>query len=124
MCVLAFILINDDCWLHNWQILNAEEELKRRNSVQQQVHGPSVPLKADGTNDTSSVSRYMAPRMGSEGNLVGEVDGGEADDFTNHNMQHSHLVLRTSSMSPSSESPLRRTPSGQQNMVMHVVYHN
>lgn len=99
------------------QILNAEEELKRRNSVQQQVHGPSVPLKADGTNDTSSVSRYMAPRMGSEGNLVGEVDGGEADDFTNHNMQHSHLVLRTSSMSPSSESPLRRTPSGQQNMV-------
>ncbi|GAU21045.1 hypothetical protein TSUD_132570 [Trifolium subterraneum] len=99
------------------QILNAEEELKRRNSVQQQVHGSSIPLKADGTNDTSSVSRYMAPRMGSEGNLVGEVDGGEADDFTNHNMQHSHLVLRTSSMSPSSESPLRRTPSGQQNMV-------
>ncbi|CAJ2639427.1 unnamed protein product [Trifolium pratense] len=99
------------------QILNAEEELKRRNSVQQQAQGPSVPLKADGTNDTSSVSRYMAPRIGSEGNLVGEVDGGEADDFTNHNMQHSHLVLRTSSMSPSSESPLRRTPSGQQNMV-------
>lgn len=103
------------------QILNAEEELKRRNSVQQQgiaMRGPSVPLKAaDGTNDTASVSRYMAPRAGSEGNLVGDMDGGEADDFTNHNMQHSRLVLRTSSMSPSSDSPLRRTPSGQQNMV-------
>lgn len=81
------------------------------------MRGPSVPLKADGTNDTSSVTRYMAPRLGSEGNLVGDVDGGEADDFTNHNMQHSRLVLRTSSMSPSSESPLRRTPSIQQNMV-------
>lgn len=102
------------------QILNAEEELKRRNSVQQQgiaMRGPSVPLKADGTNDTASVSRYMAPRVGSEGNLVGDMDGVEADDFTNHNMQHSRLVLRTSSMSPSSDSPLRRTPSGQQNMV-------
>lgn len=102
------------------QILNAEEELKRRNSVQQQgiaMRGPSVPLKADGTNDTASVSRYMAPRAGSEGNLVGDMDGGEADDFTNHNMQHSRLVLRTCSMSPSSDSPLRRTPSGQQNMV-------
>lgn len=111
----------------NWQILNAEEELKRRNSVQQQgiaMRGPSVPLKADGTNDTASVSRYMAPRVGSEGNLVGDMDGGEADDFTNHNMQHSRLVLRTSSMSPSSDSPLRRTPSGQQNMVMHMVYHD
>jgi len=111
----------------NWQILNAEEELKRRNSVQQQgiaMRGPSVPLKADGTNDTASVSRYMAPRLGSEGNLVGEMDGGEADDFTNNNMQHSRLVLRTSSMSPSSDSPLRRTPSGQQNMVMHMVNHN
>lgn len=111
----------------NLQILNAEEELKRRNSVQQQgiaMRGPSVPLKADGTNDTASVSRYMAPRAGSEGNLVGDMDGGEADDFTNHNMQHSRLVLRTSSMSPSSDSPLRRTPSGQQNMVMHMVYHD
>ena len=88
------------------------------------MRGPSVPLKADGTNDTASVSRYMAPRLGSEGNLVGEMDGGEADDFTNNNMQHSRLVLRTSSMSPSSDSPLRRTPSGQQNMVMQMVYHD
>jgi len=95
--------------------------------VQQQgiaMRGPSVPLKADGTNDTASVSRYMAPRLGSEGNLAGDMDGGEADDFTNHNMQHSRLVLRTSSMSPSSDSPLRRTPSGQQNMVMQMVYHD
>ncbi|XP_058782415.1 uncharacterized protein LOC131656843 isoform X2 [Vicia villosa] len=102
------------------QILNAEEDLKRRNSLQQQgvvmTRGPSVPPKADGTNDTGSVTKYLALRLGSEGNL-GDLDGVEADDFTNHNNQHSQLVLRTSSMSPSSESPLRRTPSVQQNMV-------
>ena len=102
------------------QILNAEEELNRRNNVQQQgvsLPGPSVPLKSDGTNDTSSGTRYMAMRLGCEGNLVGDMDGGEADDSTNHNMQHSRQVLQTSSMSPSSESPLRRTPSVQQNTV-------
>ncbi|XP_061373502.1 uncharacterized protein LOC133315839 [Gastrolobium bilobum] len=101
------------------QILNAEEELKRRNSMQGvAMRGPSVPLQADGTNDTGSMTRHMAPRLGSEGNLVGYVDGGEADDFANHNM-HSRHMLRTSSMSPSSESPLRRTPSVQQNVVSH-----
>lgn len=82
--------------------------------------GPSVLLQADGTNDSGSVSR----RLGSEGNFVGDVDGGEADDSANHNMQHYRLVPRTSSMSPSSESPLRKTPSAQQNMVMYIVYHN
>ncbi|TKY73440.1 hypothetical protein E2542_SST02192 [Spatholobus suberectus] len=99
------------------QILNAEEELKRRSSMQVVVmRGPSVPLQGDGTNDTGSMIRHMAPRLGSEGNLVGDVDGGEGDDFANHTM-HSRLVLRPSSMSPSSESPLRRTPSVQQNVI-------
>ncbi|CAL5202073.1 unnamed protein product [Lathyrus oleraceus] len=103
------------------QILNAEEDLKRRNSLQQQgvvMRGPSVPPKADGTNDTGSDTKYLALRLGSDGNL-GDLDGVEPDDFTNHNhnMQHSQLVLPTSSMSPSSESPLTRTPTVQQNMV-------
>ncbi|XP_050881665.1 uncharacterized protein LOC127085132 isoform X2 [Lathyrus oleraceus] len=45
------------------QILNAEEDLKRRNSLQQQgvvMRGPSVPPKADGTNDTGSDTKYLA----------------------------------------------------------------
>ncbi|KAK7304575.1 hypothetical protein VNO77_42457 [Canavalia gladiata] len=102
------------------QILNAEEELKRRSSMQGvAMRGPSVPLQGDGTNDTGSMTRHIAPmRIGSEGNLGGDVDGGETDDFANHAM-HSRHVFRTSSMSPSSESPLRRTPTVQQNMVSH-----
>ncbi|KAI4336062.1 hypothetical protein L6164_014638 [Bauhinia variegata] len=90
------------------QILNAEEELKRRNSMQAQgiAIRPSVPLQTDGTNDTGSMIRHMTPRTGSgsEANLVGDVEGGEADDLSNHNVH-------------SSESPLRRTPSAQQIMV-------
>ncbi|RZC17038.1 hypothetical protein D0Y65_010059 [Glycine soja] len=103
------------------QILNAEEELKRRNSMQVvAMHGPSVPLQGDGTNDTGLMIRHMPPRLGSQGNLVAaDVDGGEGDDFANYTM-HSRHVLRTSSMSPSSESPLRRTPSVQQNVCMLV----
>ncbi|XP_015967684.1 uncharacterized protein LOC107491354 [Arachis duranensis] len=95
------------------QILNAEEELKRRSSMQAVgMRGPSAPLQVDGMNDTGSMTRLMAPRLGSEGNLVGDVEGGEAD-------MHSRHMLRTSSMSPSSESPLRRTPTVQQNVVSH-----
>lgn len=89
------------------------------------MRGPSVPPKADGTNDTGSDTKYLALRLGSDGNL-GDLDGVEPDDFTNHNhnMQHCQLVLPTSSMSPSSESPLTRTPTVQQNMVIHVLYHD
>ncbi|KAK7317223.1 hypothetical protein RJT34_01265 [Clitoria ternatea] len=105
------------------QILNAEEELKRC-SVQQgvAVRGPSVPLPGDATTDTGSMTmtRNMVPRLGSEGNLLADVDGAEADEFANPAM-HSRNMLRTSSMSPSSESPLRRTPSVQQNTVMFIA---
>ncbi|KAI9087579.1 hypothetical protein K1719_030449 [Acacia pycnantha] len=71
------------------QILNVEEELK-----DELVH--------------------MTPRVGSEANLGGDVEGSETDDPTNHNML-SRNVHWMSSRSPS-ESPLRRTPSLQQNM--------
>ncbi|XP_057443041.1 uncharacterized protein LOC130734577 isoform X2 [Lotus japonicus] len=102
------------------QILNAEEELKRRNSVLQPgvaMRGMSILPQPDGTNDNGSMTRHMTTR--SEGNIVGDVDGGgEADDSANHNVQYSRHVLRTSSMSPSSESPLRRTPNVQPNVVM------
>ncbi|CAJ1975228.1 unnamed protein product [Sphenostylis stenocarpa] len=101
------------------QILNAEEEFKRRNSMQMVgMRGPSGPLQGDGTNDPGSMIRHMPPRLGSEGNLAGEVDGGDGDDLANHTM-HSRHILRPSSMSPSSESPLRRTPSVQQNAISH-----
>ncbi|KAK4264258.1 hypothetical protein QN277_025463 [Acacia crassicarpa] len=97
------------------QILNAEEELKRQSSMQ--AKSPSVPLQADGTNDTGSMGKHGAPRNSSEANLGDDVEGVVADDLSNHNI-HSRHILRTSSMSPS-ESPLRRTPTVQQNAVSH-----
>ncbi|KAI9117607.1 hypothetical protein K1719_011773 [Acacia pycnantha] len=96
------------------QILNVEEELKRRTSVQGIALRSSVPFQADGTNETGSLARHMTPRVGSEANLGGDVEGSETDDPTNHNML-SRNVHWMSSRSPS-ESPLRRTPSLQQNM--------
>lgn len=100
------------------QILNAEEELKRRNSVQGMGVRPLVPLQVDVTNDTGLMIRHVGPRMGSEGNLGGDMEVGETDDLSNLNI-HSRHVLRTSSMSPSSESPLRRPAFNQHNMVSH-----
>ncbi|XP_028781688.1 uncharacterized protein LOC114737869 [Neltuma alba] len=100
------------------QILNAEEELKRQSSMQGTAMRPSVTLQADGTNDTGSIGKHGAPRISSEANLGDDVEGVAADDIPNHNIPSRHM-LRTSSMSPSSESPLRRTPTVQQNAVPH-----
>ncbi|XP_022737397.1 uncharacterized protein LOC111290378 [Durio zibethinus] len=98
------------------QILNTEEELKRRNSTQGMAICPAVPLQVETTNDSGSMTRLVTPRMGSEGNLAGENEGGEADDVSNANI-HSRLVFRMSSTSPSSESPLRRPTYIQHNVV-------
>ncbi|RVW35511.1 hypothetical protein CK203_031736 [Vitis vinifera] len=89
------------------QILNAEEELKRRNNMQGMTIRPSGPLHIDTTNDSGSLTRQVTPRLGSDANLGGEMEGGEPDDISNHNM-HSRHLLRMSSTSPSSDSPLRR----------------
>ncbi|XAR65431.1 hypothetical protein NMG60_11009560 [Bertholletia excelsa] len=89
------------------QILNAEEELKRRNSMQG-TGRPSIPLQVDTvTNDSGSMTRLATPRMSAEGNLNGDMEGGEAEDVINQHM-HSRHLLRTSSTSPSSDSPNRR----------------
>ncbi|XP_052481967.1 uncharacterized protein LOC105774015 isoform X2 [Gossypium raimondii] len=101
------------------QILNAEEELKRRNSTQGTVNRPAVPFQVETTNDSGSMTRLVTPRMGLDANLAGENDGVEADDVSNHNV-HSRHVFRMSSTSPSSESPLRR-PTYIQHNVMHYV---
>ena len=87
--------------------MNAEEEFKRRNNMQGMMIRPSGPLHIDTTNDSGSLTRQVTPRLGSDINLGGEVEGGEADDISNHNM-HSRHLLRMSSTSPSSDSPLRR----------------
>ena len=83
---------------------------------------PSVPLQGDGANDMGSLTRHVALRMGSEANLGGDMEGTEADDPLNHSINPRH-VLRTSSMSPSSESPLRR-PVYNQHMVMFTNYYD
>ncbi|KAJ8559890.1 hypothetical protein K7X08_003948 [Anisodus acutangulus] len=90
------------------QILNAEEELKRR-SMQGTAVQLSFPLQVDTTNDTGSMTRLNTPRMGSDGNPIGEMDGEGGDDASNQNMLSRNL-LRMSSTSPSSDSQLRKTP--------------
>ncbi|GAV83859.1 hypothetical protein CFOL_v3_27304 [Cephalotus follicularis] len=99
------------------QILNVEEELKRRNTMQGTAIRPSVPLQVDVTNDSGSMTRHAAQRMGLDGHLSGDLEGGEADDASNLNM-HARHMLRMSSMSPSSESPLRRPTYIQLNAVL------
>ncbi|KAM7471367.1 hypothetical protein LguiA_009550 [Lonicera macranthoides] len=89
------------------QILNAEEELKRRSSTQGMAVHPPAPLQVDVTNDSGSMTRHATPQMGTEGNLGGDMEGAEADNGSNHNMHSCHL-LRMSSPSPSTDSPNRR----------------
>ncbi|KAL3366712.1 hypothetical protein AABB24_011431 [Solanum stoloniferum] len=90
------------------QILNVEEELKRR-SMQGMAVRPSLPLQVDTTNDTGSITKLNTSRMGSDGNPIGEVDGDGGDDASNQNTLSRNL-LRMSSTSPSSDSQLRKTP--------------
>lgn len=79
---------------------------------------PSVPLHVDASNDSGSMTRHFAPRMGSEPNLNGDMEGGEADDPSNHNF-HPRQVFRMNSTSPSSESPIRRPAYIQHIVVMY-----
>lgn len=102
------------------QILHVEEELKRRSSVQGTAIRPSAPLQVDASVDTGSMTRQLAPRVGTEVNASGDTEGGEADDLLNQNVL-ARQMLRNSSMSPSSESPLRRPAHIQPNMVIRVA---
>lgn len=100
--------------------MHVEEELERRSSVLGTAIRPSAPLQVDASADTGSMTRQLAPRIGSEVNASGDTEGGEADDLLNHNV-HSRQMLRTSSMSPSSESPLRRPSHVQPNVVIFLT---
>ncbi|KAF5730109.1 hypothetical protein HS088_TW20G00479 [Tripterygium wilfordii] len=89
------------------QILNVEEELKRRNGTPGVgIHPSGAPL-GGATNESGSMDRLVASRMISEANLSCDMEGGEADQNV-----HSRHMLRMSSTSPSSESPLRRASNG------------
>lgn len=100
----------------SWQILNAEEEIKRRNCG---MTRPSGLLQGDITTDSVLMTRHTTPRTGSEANLGGDMEGAEAEDASNQNA-HSRHMLRMSSMSPSSESPLRRATYFQHNVVTYT----
>ncbi|KAL7600013.1 hypothetical protein Lser_V15G21503 [Lactuca serriola] len=89
------------------QILSAEEELRRRSSVQQgtTTGHQSISLQVDVGNDSGSMSRQVTPRPASEVNCNGDTEGADADQN-----QHSRSLPRMSSVSPSSDSLHRRTP--------------
>ncbi|KAH6797396.1 hypothetical protein C2S52_021950 [Perilla frutescens var. hirtella] len=92
------------------QILNAEEHLKRLSGMQGMSSRPPLPLQVDNTTDSGSMIRVNTPRTGKDGNPCGDMEGGEADDVSNHNTQSRHLPL-TSSTSPSSDSQQRKPVS-------------
>lgn len=77
---------------------------------------PSVPPQVEASNDSGSMTRHITPRMGSEANLSGDMEGVEAEDI-NHNF-HSRQMLRMNSTSPSAESPIRRPAYIQHNVVI------
>ncbi|XP_073295367.1 uncharacterized protein [Primulina huaijiensis] len=91
------------------QILSAEEQLKRQNSMQGMSGRPPLPLQVDTTTDTGSMSRANTPKMGSDGIHCGDMDVGEADNVLNHN-NHPRHVPRMSSTSPSSDCQQRKPP--------------
>lgn len=82
--------------------MKAEEELKRR-STQGNAGRSSAPLHVDIPNDTGSMTRLNTPRLGSDGILISEVEGGEPDGMSHPNADNQHL-LRLSSQSPCSDS--------------------
>ncbi|XP_062116365.1 uncharacterized protein LOC133830407 [Humulus lupulus] len=100
------------------QILNAEEELKRRISMQGTPARAAAPLQVDVNSDSVSMTRHVISRTGSEPNHSGEAEGGETDAFSNHNFP-SRQICRMNSTSPSSESPIRRPPFVQHNVAPH-----
>lgn len=97
------------------QILNAEEELKRRSCML--AGRPPLPLQMDASNDSGSMTRHATPRTGSEANVT-DIEGGEGDDALNHNPR-SRPLPRMNSTSPSAESALRRPPHFQPSVVSH-----
>lgn len=66
----------------------------------------TVPLQMEGTIDTGSVARHAVPRISSEGNISGDLEG-ESEDISNHSA-HARHFYHMQSTSPSAVSPLRR----------------
>ncbi|XP_073269112.1 uncharacterized protein [Primulina huaijiensis] len=100
------------------QILTAEEQLKRQNSMQGTSGRPPLPLQVDTTTDTGSMSRVNTPKMVSDRIPCGDLDGGESDDVLNHNIHPRH-VPRMSSTSPSSDCQQRKPPPNVQVPLTH-----
>eukprot|EP00262_Sarcandra_glabra_P004736 TRINITY_DN15984_c0_g1_i2.p1 TRINITY_DN15984_c0_g1~~TRINITY_DN15984_c0_g1_i2.p1 ORF type:complete len:344 (+),score=44.99 TRINITY_DN15984_c0_g1_i2:107-1033(+) len=102
------------------QVLNVEEELKKRSSIHVLGARPAVPLQGEATADTGLVTtRHPVPKMSSEANFGGDLEG-ESEEGSNHNTQARHLQPMRST-SPSAASPLRRPPhsSLQYNTLVH-----
>lgn len=98
------------------QILNAEEEIKRR-SLQSPGFRASTPLPPETASDMNSVTRH-AQKISVEVNFGGDL-GGESDAAVNHNIQPRNLNPMNST-SPSAASLSRPTHGSlQHNTALH-----
>ncbi|PIA62384.1 hypothetical protein AQUCO_00200404v1 [Aquilegia coerulea] len=104
------------------QILNAEEEIKRRDSLQASVARPLVPQQVEAATDMGSNPK-QAGRMGPEANFSGDLEG-ESEDAPNPNSL-GRQVHRLRSTSPSASSPSRKRAHSplQHTAVLHLVRH-
>lgn len=98
------------------QILNAEEEIKRRN-MQPSVMRASIPLQAEMSVDMGSVSR-QAPKVTLDINFGNDL-GGELDLAANHNA-HARQLHLLHSTSPSTASFPRTPFSSLQHNTVHT----
>ncbi|XP_008796683.2 uncharacterized protein LOC103712071 [Phoenix dactylifera] len=99
------------------QILNAEEETKRRNMPPSVVHA-SIPLQAETAVDMGSVTR-QAPKISVDVNFNCDL-GGESDLVGNH-ITNACQLHHLHSTSPSAAS-FSRTPFGSlQHNTVHTV---
>ncbi|KAI3901779.1 hypothetical protein MKW98_013894 [Papaver atlanticum] len=87
------------------QILNAEEEMKRRNNVLASVIRPPAPLQVE-TSDLRSPGQAVT-RTGLDANHCGDLEG-ESEDHSPHNV-HIRNFQRMRSTSPSGSSPFRKS---------------
>ncbi|KAF5191154.1 Dynein light chain [Thalictrum thalictroides] len=88
------------------QILNAEEEIKRRDSLQASVVRPLIPQQMEAATDMGSNPKQAGNRIGPEANFSGDLEG-ESEDASNPNT-HGRQFHRMRSTSPSTSSPLRK----------------
>ncbi|KAL4199807.1 hypothetical protein AMTRI_Chr03g53110 [Amborella trichopoda] len=92
------------------RILNDEEEMKKRNSIQMSGARAPNPLQVETTVDMGSLTRQASPRVGTEPIVSSDLEMGECEDATNPT-PHTRSLHHICGISPSTGgSSIQRLP--------------